>query len=360
MPATRLLLHAGQIKTGSTFLQSILHKNRDRLARLGIDYPARGRSPKSDATITSGNGFGLLRQPDQMRAMLAAHPPAPGGATLYSGESMLFGKANWAGPDAEAPNVSFLPSLAREAGYDRIEILLLVRDPVEHAASVAGQLIKRHASTQTLESLFAGFNQPILAARFLRQADTLEGVRITVMNYSRCRKSLLEAFTGWAGVAPESLEPISVKQSNRSLTSAELALQREVNAVLSDQWSSRILADALCERLPDISGSMPLPAAVVQEAMCDRLAPFMAEVDAWLPDGAGYRRDIRTPDTANDQHMFSDAQLAVIAGSLGGEILRLRTEIERMRRDPSRGIPMRRLAMGMAVKTARFVGLTAR
>ena len=108
------------------------------------------------------------------------------------------------------------------------------------------------------------------------------------------------------------------------MTRAELALQAALNRRIGR--AGRILSDALCIGLPDLAPDRLHPDAACQRAMCDRLAPALARVNARLPVTERYRRDIDVaPGNAGDAALnFSPEQIELIGAALGSEIRRLR------------------------------------
>ncbi|TYO89210.1 hypothetical protein [Oceanicella actignis] len=358
-----LFIHMGQPKTGTTWLQAALRLSRDALAAQGVAYPpAPGGEPDDPAAITSGNGKGLLDGPQALAARLAEAKDAR--AALFSSERLQ---------DAllDLPDPSFIAHEAARAGFARIEALLFIRDPVEHAASLGQQRVKRHGATEGPDALIARFDQPARAAEAIARIAALDGTagvraRLTVRNYSVCRRALLPELAAWLGAPPELLRAPPLARANRALTRSELALQLRLNRALADapDAAARIGADAFCQRVPDIpAGQSADPFRASPEAerrMLARLAPAMARVDAFVAPEHRYRPERARPPAPSPEaaagHMFDDAQLDALAGGVADEVLRLRAELARLRAAPEQGLGARLLARALL----RRLGMLAR
>lgn len=345
-----LFLHIGHGKTGSSFLQAAFRLSRDRLAAAGVDYPeGSDQWAVNPATITSGNGKGLLASPDALRDRLAMAAREGVPSQLWSSE-FLFNEIE--GGDA----LTDLPDIARQFGFGAVRVLLFLRDPLGHAASGWQQGVKRHGLTDSVEEAFARFAFPERVVSVLDRLGTI-GVETTVRNYSRCRDRLLVEAGDWLGVSAETLSTPGVRRVNRSLTRGELVLQREINRVLGQ--SGRLLADPLCERLPEIEADDLRPSLDVQEATWERLRPVIERINARLPEEHRYQADLRTP-AAEAASTFSEDQLRVMAESLGGEIARLREQLETARgrsqailADPAAYLGIRRLGWALIRRLGR-------
>lgn len=113
----------------------------------------------------------------------------------------------------------------------------------------------------------------------------------------------------------------AVERVNRSLSPPETVLQRALNRRLTNRPG--VLADALCERLPEIPVPRMPVSTEAQSAFLERLAPALDRVDAVLPEGQRYRRDILPADPAAGSMAMTAEQLEVIGDVLGAEINRL-------------------------------------
>lgn len=312
-----LLLHVGLGKTGTSYLQALLRLNREVLAnRFDIVYPPRDEPANAaPEKITTGNGRGLLSSPENFASELATYGSRHT-HLLFSNEGLWMALA-------KAPDLGFLPHVACAAGFDRVRLLLFVRDPIDHVASVSQQYIKRRGDTRTVDAHIAEDRTFETVADLLDRLDTLEEVETTLRNYSVCADRLPEALAEWLDVPVDALVRPPVERINRSLTRGELELQRAFNCVL--QGSSHLISDPLCERLPHIPADRILPSVAAQAQALSRLAPALQRISEHLPPDEIRPAGIHPLEEDTDTLTFSRDQLKVLAESLGGEIAHLRT-----------------------------------
>jgi len=302
----RLLLHIGHGKTGSTWIQSSLRSSVERLKACGIDYPLRGDDLDDPLRMTSGNGFGLLQSPALLRSALAE--TGPESDACFSSE-FLFGDLT----DRDSLDV-----LRRAAdGFDEIRLLLFTRDPVAHASSLWQQQVKRRALTSPLDDAFlATYRVPSKVLALLDAVDQAPEVSLEIHNYSRVRHRLLEVVAEFLGVASDVLVTPPASRVNRSLTSSETAFQLRLNDAIG--LRAEAVANALCERLPDLVPDAVRPDRVCQERLLERLRGDMESVNAQVPAQARYRFDDDDgPDDVGTVHCFDEQQLGVIAEAIG-------------------------------------------
>lgn len=311
----KLLLHIGHGKTGSSMMQSSFRLSRARLESSGIVYGAGAdESVTDERQITSGNGTGLVSDPQALSRALA--PYAAGEAHLLYSSEMLFGEFQ------RLKDPGRMIADARAAGFDRIEILLLVRNPMGHASSLWQQSIKRGGNTAPIEQAFAGYKFPALVAKFLRLVQDVEGIGVTLRNYSACRDTLLAETERWLGVPEGTLLAPKAGRVNRSLTRSELELQKVFNASLGK--SGDLISDPLCERLHDIRPDDIRPPVAVQEELWERLQPHIRTVDAVLPEGHAYQFDMKAPPPDSGVMEFTPEQVRVFAESISERMRRMR------------------------------------
>ncbi len=307
-----LYLHIGDSKTGSSSLQSSLYLSRDTLWRdHGLLYPPRRQSGSAPGAITSGNAEGVLANEGSFEHALSEafrgvpDRPASLAGVVFSSE-FLFVEL------LDAEDLAFLPEVAARHGVDRIHVLVYIRHPVAHAASVWQQSVKRGGSTDTLDALTATFAAPQRVERVVQRLEELDGVEVTILNYSAVGDRLLASMAEWLGV-PASALAIPPVRINRSLSDGELAVQLALNAELGSR--GRLLADALCEELPDVEPAALAPSDAVQQDLWDRNAASIEAINARLDATQHYRFDRREPQAAD--LALSSAQLAVIGSVLG-------------------------------------------
>ena len=309
-----IILHIGHGKTGSSYLQSSLALSVGRLRDAGIEYPeVKPFARAKRGGISSGN-IGYDKAFVQTVTDVARrHTNAS--RLLFSSEWLF----HWIAEDGET-----LATL--QESYD-VTVVLFIREFLAHAISTYGQKVKRGGCTTSLGEYLAEDQFPHVALKAL-QAAGRAGCRVATFNYSRHSGHLLDIFAETVGVAPDTLVLPPVARVNRSLDETELALVRCFNAVLGKS-SSELVADALCEKLPLHPTGTPRISRQDYQAYRDRVAPIEATINPLLPPFERYGVDelilIEDGTDGVDRVMgVTEAQLDVLAQSLGQEIVRLR------------------------------------
>ena len=309
-----IILHIGHGKTGSSFIQSSLALSVALLRNAGIEYPeivslkgaARGN-------ISSGNLAADKAFVQTVTDVARRHPKAE--RLLFSSEFLFV----YIHGDNE--------TLARLQRDFDVTVVLFIREFLACKISNYNQGVKRHGYTNPLGPFLAEDQSPKAVLSVL-QAVERAGCRLEVFNYSRHSEHLLATFAGAIGVAPETLAQPPVARVNRSLDEAELALARRFNAALGES-SGVLLADVLCQHLPLHPSGIPRVNRKDYDAFRARVAPFEAAINPLLPPSERYGTDepilIENGDEGQGRVMgFTEAQIDVIAQSLGGEIASLK------------------------------------
>lgn len=317
---TSLYLHVGHSKTGTTWLQAVLSLSRGALAAHGLAYPCDGaaRAPES-AEIGLGNAPRLAVSEDRLRAELA------GSAATHSGRGVVYSSEELFPQLLALPRPQALAAISRDAGFENVRILLFARDPMAHATSLWQQYLKRGGGTAPVEAFFARYSVPERVAEFLERFGAVPGITVQARNYSRWQDRLLDPLAHWLGMPTDAFTTPVAGRLNRSMTRAELAMQRALNHHLGKRGC--ILSDAVCERLPGIAPDDLRPELAVQEAAWRRLQPAIGRAHDLLPEQEHYRYDCRAPEPSPEHHVLSEMQIEVIADALGAEIAWLRAQL---------------------------------
>ena len=251
----RLLLHIGHGKTGSSFLQSWLACNADRFeSRCGLLMPGDSAAARA-GHFSMGNGDrmeSLLQQSAaQQLRWLRQHCER---SAAVSG--LLFSREGWARrfPDLVDPMLR----LADAWGVERLELLLFVRDPLDHACSVYSQVVKRHGYDGSIDAWLEVMTSrlacsPACVVWPLTPIGCSFGWSTTGSATAPdpivCDWLKLDAEADWC-------EP-PVQRVNRSLTQEEPQLMRWLNGTASRERSARI-GELLVNRLPDLPAVLGL------------------------------------------------------------------------------------------------------
>jgi hypothetical protein len=310
----KIILHIGHGKTGSSFIQSSLALSVASLLNAGIEYPeVESLEGASRGDISSGNlgADGAFVQ----TVTDVARRRANASRLLFSSEWLF----HWIATDGKT-----LATL--QESFD-VTVVLFIREFLAHAISTYGQKVKLGGCTTSRGEYLAEDQFP-KAVLWVLQAVDRAGSRLEVFNYSRHSDDLLSTFAGAIGVAPETLLQPPVARVNRSLDEAELALARRFNAALGES-SSGLLADVLCHHLPLHPSGIPRVTRKDYDAFRARVTPFEAAINPLLPPYERYGTDepilIENEDEGQGRVMgFTEAQMDVLAQSLGGEITALR------------------------------------
>ena len=306
-----LKLHIGQHKTGTSFLQSVLALSTEALAAVGILYPTdKSTSRAASGGVSFGNWpsfMALLETPDLLDQM--AEP-----VVLFSSEGFC----------ENLPEPDFLDHFQRLVADDRIravEVLLYIRDPVAYAISYAQQLTKRAGmGLLEAEAIFAQVSGPAAARSVMQVLDTVPKGRLTVLNYSVVRSRLTDSFADWLGFDAAALTVPPQGVVNRSMTPSEVMLIAAVNRGM--EKASMTLADALVNRLPDVTAQHLRPSLDAQNSYWDRIAPDVDWINARVPPDQAYLRprDLGPPVSPADSAGFSSAQIEVIGDVLASAL----------------------------------------
>ena len=310
-----LFLHVGHGKTGSTYLQNTFSKNTGRLLEHGIHYP----NPKPVAYADNGGrNSGNTRGASETLAALEAYlaDASKTAENLFVSGEVLFHNLPKLRTDEGDP--AALPAMIAKLGFDRTCILLFIRDPLDHAASVWQQTVKNHGLTERLERFLfrKKANAPGLARHFLHAMQDMSNTQIEIHNYSRVRSRLIEVATDWLGLPAGTLAPPKLAVHNRGMTTAELAFLQILNRVDTD--AARTLADALRHRVPRVDAPK-IPAQMpAQQRFLREIRPDMDWINARVPEAHAYRADLLpTPEAGGALNLSAD-QIAVIVDVLYG------------------------------------------
>ncbi len=318
-------IHIGHGKTGSSFLQSALALSTPTLAQHGLIYPIQDSTAAEahKGHITGGNVRAQTLDFDQLLDVAG-----PGQRLLMSSESFFF----YLPRNAE----TFQAEYARVFGDTPLHVLLYLRDPVDHAVSTYQQSIKRGGYTHTLAKKLEGYTMPQHTITVISALQAM-GATLTIHNYSRCRDTLVQTLEQWLDLPGDSLTRPEYAQVNRSLTLAELEVQRLVNKNLAKRIggsTGRFASDPLCNELPDIKSETPPLAPADLQRFLDRMQEELSDptYTALVPEAA--RPHVGTleehasrfptpPENPQDTvYTFTQAQLDVLIHAMTRPLLR--------------------------------------
>ena len=235
----KLIVHIGHGKTGSSFLQSSFALNREKLKQLGILYPEHKSDDRAkQGAITSGNGELLFKKNDFDNT----YP-----STLFSDERLF------------RELVNKKESIASLSKRFNLEIVIYLRDVIEHRVSQWHQFIKHHGGYKDLNTFLLTKEYDVLniVLKWIKLSDEI-GFKLSLRNYSKCKDVLLQDFFSEVLMLPDSIDNLILPSSkvNRSLTHTELDIQRVFNLVYGKE-SSRYISDFVCNNFPNLEPWKP-------------------------------------------------------------------------------------------------------
>ena len=284
----RLHLHVGHGKTGSSYLQSWWALNRSELWRVDrLHYPVADSDQRAlSGRFTMGNGFLLdqalkvSHQPQQLSQFWSdvlpkQKDPDPNG--------VLFSAERWA---RHLPmQLEDLIRVADVGGFDQLTIWLLVRDPLDHALSVYGQMVKRHGFSGSLQDWLEIYDFPKLLLRFLEVFQSQpDRISFRVDHYGRQRNNLENCLVDWLAL------PVNLKWQkpssmvNRSLTQDELMMMRFLNQRLGERAST--VGEQLVDRLPNLKPARLHPSNDALKRFEERWSSTVEQINCRLPDSS--------------------------------------------------------------------------
>ena len=289
----RLKLHVGHGKTGSSYLQSWLAANAELLNDWHHVYypthcPLQGLTDQraGDGRFSMGNGFvlnpvlesgvSIQKKRRWWRRLLRQ-----AGLKEQDLQSLVFSHEPWA---KRLPgNFQQLLELKQDLTWDGIDIWILVRDPLDHAISVYGQMVKRHGFAGSLDEWLLIYDFPSVLLRFVELVlSHSDCVSLKVDHYGRQRQALLEQMQGWLQVPTTSEWQTSVQATvNRSLTVDELNLMRCLNERLGSKASA--VGELLVDKMPNLIPASLKISSESHDRFCNRWTSVIDAINKYLP-----------------------------------------------------------------------------
>ncbi len=236
---TRVFLHIGAPKTGTTYLQEVLFNNRSRLAQHGVLYPGESSAAHYAAALDLRDlDFGGYDDPDAEGAWddVAAATRAWAGTAVVISHELLAGASD-----------SAVERALRSLSGLEVHVVLTVRDLGRQVPAVWQEMIKNNQSIDYaayLRQLTSKARKGRAARIFWRQQDVpavlahwgqhvpTERVHlVTVPPHGSSTTLLWERFCSVLGIAADGYDT-EVPRHNVSLGLAEAELLRRVNQAL--------------------------------------------------------------------------------------------------------------------------------
>ena len=247
MAKTRIVLHVGHGKTGTSAIQSALAISANALAKQGLSYPISATEQQRAARfeITSGNWKHNPNVSLSDQCIQLAESNKAEHTFVLSSESLF-----WHLTD-------FIDQKDQWHEAVEIQIILAVRELEEMLSSEYQQRVKRHGESRPFEQFLK--RRHFISSHHKKAAEVLEqlsqeNISTTLINYSQDKSNISERVfeaIGAANLFPH--EQMSGLVINRSLSQKELQILTMINALYYEQfpWISARLSDALAKNLPN-------------------------------------------------------------------------------------------------------------
>lgn len=323
---SKLYLHVGHGKTGSSYIQSCLAKSKSILDKNKICYPIseQERLKASMGGISSGNGSILVQ--DNYYNVIKESINSNHDALLFSDETLMSYLCQ--NTNDVQKNIHKIVELN---GIKEINILLFIRNPLEFVSSVYQQAVKRSNWYLDIDDYLDYY-----AAHFGRVLDFLKlitqwgNISLKILNYSYCKHNIIIEIENWLHLDKIKLDLPDVSVINRSLTKGEIELQKSLNKNL--RAGGGLLADPLCEKLPNIPSDVLALSSCAKKIFLEKIEPIMMEINSMVdPKHRLSLQDSEGDTQYEDQFVFSKDQVRVIGESFSYFIANQREEINMLR-----------------------------
>ena len=248
MNRTKLFLHIGHGKTGTSAIQSSLAIASEKLAALGIEYPidAKLRDRASQLEITSGN-WKPKSETSLTEQLLELTRNNKNNSTIILSSESLF----WLVPDL----------LSRKSDWENfidLHIIMAVREVEEMLSSEYQQLVKRHGNSMLLGQFIRTRN--FVSSHHAKAAEIIDVMSQhktsnTIINYSKHRKDISRLIFKLIGAEDAyPADRMTDAVINRSLSRKELDFLIMINKLYHKEFPSisTKISDALIKRQPNL------------------------------------------------------------------------------------------------------------
>jgi hypothetical protein len=347
--AAKVFLHIGLPKTGTTYLQTVMWADRERMRAQGVLLPGRERRDHLWSTRIIREDPNLPTYEERVReswGVLKDEIAGWPGTALISHEFFA-----GAAPEQAARMVA-------ELAPAEVHLVVTAREPVglysggwqESLKNRDSRTMAEFAAAEVSESSMSVWNWRTLDVRLVleRWAPTVPAERVHVLPLpppGSPRTLLWQRFAGLVGLDADSFD-LSATFPNESMGVAEAETLRRINDHLKDEDFERpfdrgvyirtFLAD---ERLATRNGEKYWPTDDILEECRERARAAVAHIEAAGYDVIGDVRDLLVADTLEPRRSVdsvTEAEVAEVATALAGQMLhdvrRIRTERNELRR----------------------------
>ena len=278
MKKTKLFLHIGHGKTGTSAIQSALAIASDDLAKRGINYPIQQslRDRASRLEITSGNWEPIPEVSLTDQLLEIAKSNYNNSTIVLSSESLF-----WLIPE-------LIQKKSTWGAHVDLHIILAVREIEEMLSSEYQQRVKRHGDAMPLEQFLKA--RHFVSSHHAKAAEVIElmtqsKITNTIINYSEHKRDISKLIFKLIGA--ENLYPSSQMTGaiiNRSMSRKELEILITINALYFSRfpWISTRISDALIKNQPKLEAQQCKIAKQQLQKVYDKNDPYLRTINAFL------------------------------------------------------------------------------
>ena len=278
MKKTKLFLHIGHGKTGTSAIQSALAIASEDLAKRGINYPIQQslRDRASRLEITSGNWEPTSEVSLTNQLLEIATSNYKDSKIILSSESLF-----WLVPE-------LIQNKSTWETHIDLHIILAVREIEEMLSSEYQQRVKRHGDAMPLEQFLRA--RHFVSSHHAKAAEVIEliaqsNITNTIINYSEHKRDISQLIFKLIGA--EDLYPTSQMAGaiiNRSLSRKELEILITINALYFSRfpWISARISDALIKNQPKLEAQQCKIAKQQLQKVYETNDPYLQTINAFL------------------------------------------------------------------------------
>ena len=278
MKKTKLFLHIGHGKTGTSAIQSALAIASEDLAKRGINYPIQQalRDRASRLEITSGNWEPTSEVSLTNQLLEIAKSNYKNSKIILSSESLF-----WLVPE-------LIQNKSTWETHIDLHIILAVREIEEMLSSEYQQRVKRHGDAMPLEQFLRA--RHFVSSHHAKAAEVIEliaqsSITNTIINYSEHKRDISQLIFKLIGA--EDLYPTSQMAGaiiNRSLSRKELEILITINALYFSRfpWISARISDALIKNQPKLEAQQCKIAKQQLQKVYETNDPYLKTINAFL------------------------------------------------------------------------------
>ena len=278
MKKTKLFLHIGHGKTGTSAIQSALAIASEDLAKRGINYPIQQalRDRASRLEITSGNWEPTSEVSLTNQLLEIAKSNYKNSKIILSSESLF-----WLVPE-------LIQNKSTWETHIDLHIILAVREIEEMLSSEYQQRVKRHGDAMPLEQFLRA--RHFVSSHHAKAAEVIEliaqsSITNTIINYSEHKRDISQLIFKLIGA--EDLYPTSQMAGaiiNRSMSRKELEILITINALYYNRfpWISARISDALIKNQPKLEAQQCKIAKQQLQKVYETNDPYLQTINAFL------------------------------------------------------------------------------